>query len=132
MVGTGSHKYEIPGLHTFPIAVVEENTTTSNYHVQFVLCMRCLLRRSDGDGQGYVETTALQQPDGVLARRTWKMHLSLGKTQHADSITLGHCSTMVEAAELTMKLPRAAPDSSGASSAETFARGSISPLAEAR
>ena len=33
MVGTGSHEYKIPRLHCVPIAAVQKNTTTSNYHV---------------------------------------------------------------------------------------------------
>ena len=90
MLGSGSDEQEVARLERFPLAIVNENTTTANDDVDLILPVRCLLVRRHRERELYVKGATLQNEHRALAGGTRDTLLSIGKANHTATVCLIH------------------------------------------
>ena len=90
MLGSRGHEHKVAWLEWVPLAVVKQEASAANDDINLVLCVRGLLVWRHGERELYVKGAALQEADGVFARRTRDSRLSLGETNHLTAIWFAH------------------------------------------
>jgi hypothetical protein len=95
MLGPGSDKQEIARLEPIPLAIVDENASTANDYVDFILRVGRLLIRRHRERELYVQGATLQDENRALAGRTWNAPLSIRQSDHKATVHRVHVSLRV-------------------------------------
>src|SRR6185436_4492581 len=86
MLGSRGHEHEVSGSELVPLAVVEQDASSADDHVDLVLRVRRLLVGPHRAGQLDLERPAIHQADGMLSRGTGDSRPSVRETDHAAAI----------------------------------------------
>ena len=92
MLDAGSYEQDVARIEPVPFVIVDENATTANDDIEFVLFVWRLLVRGNGDGEFDIECAALKNQDCALARGTRNARLSLDEADHTAAISRVHRS----------------------------------------
>jgi hypothetical protein len=95
MLDSGSHEQEVARPERIPLAVVQEHPATANDKVDLILGMRRLLPCLPRDGKSYIQRTAPEDDNGVLACGARDTCPSLGKANNLTTMWAVHAAPRV-------------------------------------